>query len=312
MPRYAVTFGFVQHIIGATETYITGDVTGTIRRDNIQNLIDLRNGFLFSSVQWTGVRVTQIPDPPGVNNNKQKSAFMVPGIHEPWGDGKFITIPRVGGWAGNASHPNPDQARACIIQRFRYDTDRWARRFLAFASDDVLMNEPGGVDLNGDPLWTKEWQKFIAELVSGRWYIKARRRDAGYEEIPIVRWVQSQTAPANIGVVVNSLPAPGITENMRISIKGTRRRGTDRVSYNGQYTVRNVNEAFETGKFAYYLQGTESGDPDSVKKNGTIQRVGHNYYTIQAVAAHKVGVHKRGKPLGTPVGKRLKRISLDP
>lgn len=305
MPRYRVTLGFIKYTYGPTETYISKDLTLNTVTPAVQALITARNKMHFQDTLWAGVRIS-------TEGAKQRSVFYPPGDYEPFVTGQLLTVPPRGLIVPNIETTRADQAKSCLQIRLTYDVDRRCIRYLALPPDSVLMDEPESVNLDANGAYSTAFGEFRALLIGSAWAIKGRMRTALFAEIPIENWVQSATSPTDVGVVIPSLPAPGIKVRDFISIKGVRRKGLDRLSYNGRYIVSALNTTLLPDKTIVYLRGTEIGDPASVKLLGTIQRIGHDYFPILNMEGLRAGTHKRGKPLGSPRGKSQKRPTLDP
>jgi hypothetical protein len=308
MPNFRVTFAFQQYVFGATETYITNNVSDADIGSVIQPLITKRNDMLFNLTNWVGVRVAETTPAGGL----RRSRFFPPGDYTITGSGIELSVPARGARTPAAADNRPDQARSCAQLRITYDVNRTAMRYLAFVPDNVIEDEPVSINPNANPDWFSFYLSYRAELVSGRWNIRARVSETGNPKFPILNWVSSPTAPNLLGVKVAKIPGTGVGQNDKVSIKGTRRRGTDRVSYNGIFKVDRVDTTSDSTNNIYYLQTTEAGDPTSLKNMGTMQKVDFIFLPIQKAVLLRGGVHKRGKPLGTPHGRRSRRFPLDP
>lgn len=312
MAVYKVTFGFQQHTFGATESYYTGDVSESQLGPYIQKLINKRNAILFNTTKWVGVRVGMAPPAGTAQAAPRRSTFLPPSQYSLAGAGIDITIPPEGLIAPLDPSIRSDQARSCLQVQLGFDTDRKTIRYFSFVPDNILYDEPGSDRLGNYPAWQKDYNAFRTELTSGRWYIRARSRAAGFTEIPILNWSSSTVAPTNLGVHVAAAPAPGIVQGDFVVIKSVRRKGTDSLSYNGRYIIDAVNTTLVPDQVIYYLRGTETGDPASIKLLGKIQRIGWAYFPIQLFYPLRAGVHKRGLPFVAPRGRRKTRASLDP
>ena len=305
MARYKVTFGFVKYTMGPTENYVTPDWTSTQANDGIQNMMTARNAMLFTDWLWAGVRISDAV-------NKQRSVFYPPGSYHPFGPALTLNVPSNGTYAPGGTDNRSDQTRAVMQIRLTYDTDRRVIRYLSGVPDGILKDEPASLNFTDFPTWVTRYNTWTNILINAGWSIRARNRGTGFSEIPITNWTQAAGSPTNLGVVIPDAPPSGITAGQFVSIKGVRRKGTDTLSYNGRYVVDSINTTLIPGSLIVYLRGTESGEPASIKLLGTIQRIGYTYFPIQQVEAIRAGIHKRGKPLGTPLGRRKKRLSLDP
>lgn len=313
MPRYTVTIGMAQASIGGNEAYISPDLTDDNATAAVQELLRLRRQCLPAACIFTGVRISKAAVLTAPSDNKQKSAFNPPGSYHPFRRDHTLLIYSNGNLVDTEGTKTAgDQARACLQVRLTYDVDRRVIRYFNFVPDGVLQREPNSVNMNAVPAWKTNFDNFWKFLIDNHWAIKARNRGDGFGEFQIKGWVQAATAPFNVGVLVEQSPTPGLEVNDRVAIRGVRRRGTDKTSYNGVYTVRNFVLAYEGSKNAYFLLASETGDPASVKKNGFLRKVGYTYYDIGHYEAIRAGIHKRGKHLGTPSGRRLKRVLLDP
>ncbi len=305
MAVYKVTFGLVQYTFGATESYFTGDLTPSALGPVVQQLLDRRNDLLFDTTLWTGVRV-------GLADGSRRAAFYPPGNYSLANSGIELAVPARGTIAATAIARRSDQARSCMQMRIGFDTDRKSVRYLAFVPDSIILDEPASVDLAKDPAWGSTFVNFRNELISGRWFVRGRNRGAGFTELPIRGWTQSATAPNLTGIILDSAPAPGIVVGDFVVVKGSRRRGTDKMSYNGRYYIPSINTTLVPDSIVLWLGSSEAGDPASIKLPGKVQRVGMTYFPIQICTSLRGGVHKRGKPLGSPHGRRQKRVLLDP
>jgi len=303
MSRYRVTLGFLKHTMGPTETYITPDVQVGNATALIQRMIDLRSEILFDTVSYTGVRIS-------TEGVKARSVMYPPGGFYPFVKGQVLTVPERGKKSSSAVTARPDHTRTCLQVRLTYDTDRRCVRYFNFPPDAITLDEPGTIFMSGDLPYALGFDKFWNELIEKGWAINARNRGEGYASFAIKDWVQASSSPANLGVSVPLLPAPGIQLGDKVKISGVRRRGRDQTSYNGEYLVHSVNPTLVPDMVVYYLRGTESGDPETVRIPGTITKLGKAYFPIQSAEALRTGSHKRGKPLGSPSGRAVRRYTL--
>lgn len=304
MPRFRVTLGFLKHTMGPTETYISPVLSLPNATAAVQALITKRNAMLPNVVQWTGVRISQ----EGV---KRRSVFYPPGSYFPFVEGQSLVVPATGTATVSQVAYKPDQTRACLHMRLTYDTDKRVIRYFNFPPDGITVDEPNPIDFGANVAYGIFLDTFWNHLKTTSWAIKGRRSDAGYTPIDIVDWVQAAAAPQNLGIVLPNLPAPGLNRNDKVTISGVKRRGFEKSSYNGTYIIHSVNTTLVPDSIVYYLRGTEGGDPTSIKLMGKVQKLGYDYHAIQGFEAVRVGVHKRGKPLGSPSGRRVKRVSLN-
>lgn len=311
MPRAKVTLGMQQATIGPTESYVTPDGTLDTLQGIISDMINLRQDLLYENVNITGARVALV-------NPRRRSVFYPPGTHAPFAAAPPLIVPSQGELPVNINQGrHGDQARACLQIRLRFSGDRTVLRYFSLIPDRVTSAEPSPPIFSGPTAaWKTAFDTFCNFLISGAWAVRARDLPPGSDPqnpvalTAIKSWVRSSGAPMNVGLVVDALPAPGIAQGAFVQVSNVRRRGTDRLSYNGRYFVEEVNTTQLPGKIVFYLRGTEAIDPDSIKLPGTVYPIRYAFFAIQKIEPVRVGVHKRGKPLGSPVGRRVKRPSL--
>jgi len=305
MPRYKVTFGFVANVFGASESYITADISAGGLGARVQGLIDVRNALLTDQVEWTGVRI-------GLADGSRSSSFYPPGTYSEANAGIDLVVPTVGTRSDANPNNEADQARSTLQLRVVYDTGRSTTRYLAFVPDAVVHREPGSYVPSDSPGWATAFDTFVNELVSNEWALRARDRNASFGPKSIISWVQSATAPLNLGVEVLSASAPTVTKEDYVRISGVRRRGTDKTSYNGRYKVADINTTLIPDCVVIFLATTETGDPASVKIPGKITTERFTYEPMLNVFVVRGGIHKRGRPFATPRGRSSTRVKLDP
>lgn len=305
MPIYKITMGFRRGRFTATETFWTNASDLNAVGVNLQELVNARNELHFQTTQWVGIRITEAGVP-------RKGKLYPPGVYTALNAGIPLTIPAQGNLVDGDQPVGADQERACLQIRVEFDTNRHTTRYMAFVPDAVITTELKALTFGGFPGLKMLFDNYVAEVISSRWLIKCRDRRTGFAPANINNWTQSASDPKNLGIVLVSATAPPIVQGEFVQISNVRRRGTDKVSYNGRYYVDAINSTLQPGNMIYYLRGTEEGDPASVKLPGTVQRIGTDYQPIQRWLPFRAGIHKRGGSFGRAVGKHSKRISLDP
>lgn len=310
---YRVVFGFQKGKFSPSETYFTTPMEPDALGAHVQKLIDARTKILPSDCQWVGVRIGKAPPAEQqVNNVARRGRLYPPGTYSLQFSGILLKVPSDGSSSTAVVQGLPDQARACLQCKVVYDTDRAVTRYLSLVPDSVLTGQTQSYDIQGNPTWVEAFNAFQEELISGRWQIRARSRASGFQEVPIETWVKSESAPNLIGPVVTSATAPTYKPGEFVQIMSVRRKGTDKLSYNGRYFVESVNANTIPDKTIIFLRGSEMGNPDSIKLPGKVQRIGYTYYPIRFYIPLRAGVHKRGNSFGAVRGRRLTRVSLDP
>lgn len=306
MPRVKVTIGLQRSGIGSTETYISPDATSTTLPTRVQELLDKRNACLTKAVEWQGVRLSYY-------GFKRRSVFYPPGVRRPFDWASSITIPGIGAF-GSLTTPGdlPDQAKASLLVRLTFDIDRTTNRYFARVPDSVLLYEPGSYYAAGNAAWTTAFETFGNTLIERGWCIRAQKGDVLNPPFEIADWVSQEAEPSNMGFVLPAAPPFGAVQKDKVKIENVRRKGTDKLSYNGNYIVSAVNNTQLPSQVIYYLRGTSDGDPESIKLLGTARRIQYDLFPILKFEAIKATTHKRGKPLGLGRGRVLRRESLDP
>lgn len=302
--RYRVTFALQTGGIGASETYISPQVEVGSAAGIIDALIRSRNTMLFTITTWRSVRI-------GLYGERRRSTPYPPGTYRPFAAAATITVPGTGLVTTTPIAARPDQARSCLQVRVRFDSDRSTLRYLSFVPDGILYDEAKGVDFSQAPAgWSAAYANFQDRLINDGWGLKAQQKSGGFAPKTIANWVTSAAAPNLMGFVLPALPAPGIAVTEEVQVSGVKRKGTDRTSYNGKYVVQAINETTLPGSLIYYLRNTEAGDPASIRKMGTVNRIAYDVFGFQQLTSIRPGVHKRGKPQGVPSGRRQSRASL--
>lgn len=311
MPIYKVTVGFSNGVFSPTESYITPSRTGDAAASLIQGLLSRRASLLPPTIIFKGVRVTILPPDPNVPTARRKSKFMPPTLGEIPGTSASFVIPIRGDrtdTAGNAV----DQARSCLQVRTTFDDDRSSTLYMSLVPDSVIRGEPASYFPDGNPGWAKTFKVWRDWLVENGFQIRALSNTGAFVPKAIANWASASTPPSNIGFVLPNSPPSGITQGVFVKVQGVRRRGTDKLSYNGRYYVDSLNTTLVPSSTVYFLRGTEAGDVTSIKLPGTVKLVGYAYYPISYLLPVRGGVHKRGNSYASLRGRRLSRASLDP
>lgn len=308
MSQYKITLGIGQTVMGATESYYTADGDGPTTAARLNRLLAARNKLLFQTVYWTGVRLS-------LYGSKRRSTFLLPGQTPFPGTTTQINVPGQGSIFGDSVGTRPDQFRAILQWLAFYDTDRQAIRYLSNIPDKLSATEPLTVDLVDAASWFQDFQKFTALLVNDGWCIRAKNM-AG-DGLPVsVKGIQAQaTAPFLVGIRISAIGAPTIAIGDKIALAKFRAAKHVRAStLNGTWQVASVDTGSDPGFIIVYLLNSGGIDPSAQRFTdaSTLQKVSYGLFPIQKAYYNRVGIHKRGRPLGSPVGRRPTRASLDP
>lgn len=289
MARFKVTFSFVSYIYTPTESYISGDVTPLNFLGILQKLIDVRNELLPQSVGWLSVRV-------GLHNGTRRSKKLAPGARNPFpGVDAGIIVPAAGRFDDSRNNFNNNITKVSLLMARAFDGDRESRSYLSLVPDLVVRDDEDAYFPANCPEWDNKLKAYRDELRGQQWSVFARKTPPAAPNIPIQAWIQPEAAPGHMAVVVaGAVPAGLVVPYPPVIVRNSKRRGTDRTSYNGTYTVSSVNTTMTPGSTVIFLQGTEAGDPTSVKKNGTLQVKLWDYYPIENVEPIQGTTRKRG------------------
>lgn len=316
--RWKVTLGLRLNSIGASESYITPLGEDTVMTAKVFTLLmRARRDLLHSSVKIIGLRIAQIADELDRPIKRRSQFFRPAGTTYPFikpddaGNGGTSMQIYNQGFQQDDSY-KPDLAQTSLVYRIGYSGGRWVNRYLFGFPDEALFGEAPTVRLNAVNTLSQNWSAFRTALLSGGWSVYVRNVVSPFDIRPIQRWASSGGAPAFVGVVVAVVTADLYPVGSYVQISGTRRRGTDKMSYNGRYVVQSITPSATGSPGTVFLAATEAGDASSVKLPGTIQKIGKGFTPITGAETVMGGSHKRGKPLDTPRGNKQKRVLLDP
>lgn len=313
--RYKITFVFKRNNMTATESYITPNADDSTQTDRLRNLMLARLNLLYEGVRLDGIRVAQIADAADTPV-KRASKYHRPGLRYPFlipdangMNGVSLTIPGQGAQAGSSDwFPDVDGTDAVV--RLSYGGNRATNRYMAFWPDAGLDSNPPGASVT--TVMLPFWQAWVSRVRTDGWSIVARNQSGDFRIVPILKWVSSGATPALLGVQVTATGAPPFAPPLKVAIQNTRRRGTDKTSYNGQYVIDSVLSPGSPAPMTVFLASTEAGDATSIKKPGQVQLVGSAFIAIDFLEVVLGGSHKRGNSAGARRGNRRKRALLDP
>lgn len=306
MTVYKCTLGIGQTVMGATESYYSADTSADVAATRLNRLLAARNDMLWQSTYWTGVRISAY-------GFQRRSQFLLPGNSPFPASIARVIVPARGTWPGTSESLRPDQFRATLQYLSFFDTDRSSTRYLSNIADAVSAFEPDTVDPAGFPGWFDSMQKFFALLITDGWQIRARQRIDTFAPWPITGVTAQAVAPFRLGIVVTAAGAPPFAQGDKITLQKFRPpKGMRQRTVNGSWTIQSVDAVSQPGELVIYLRGSDGIAAEDVRFMDTsrIQRVGYSLYPIVKAYYNRIGIHKRGGPLGRPAGRRLSRPSL--
>jgi hypothetical protein len=313
MPRWKIDPVWNQHVMGVSESYITGVVSDSVLATTVANLIDRRNAMLYRDYHhWVGIRVSRMPTDLNVTQPARESRVYLPGVNELDTGGK-VTVPARGGAVDVTGFLSPpDQLRAVLQYRVKYDDTRSTIRYLSGIPDGVSLTEPGTFSFAGNLGWGNELSAFSAFIVANC-YVVALLNTGDYDTVPARKLSLAGASPSALVVSVDTASAKPIAVGNKIMLTGFRRKaGKPGPSLNGTFYVDAISTTVFTGLTSYTLRIDPITDPSDWKVFGTVRKKGYGYFSIQKVDPYRVGIHQRGRPSLAPRGRRLTRLTLDP
>lgn len=313
MPKWKLDPVFVQHVMGASESYITGEQTSAGLATLFQNLIDRRSALLFRDYhKMVGWRATRLADDPNEPQSGRESRPYLPGDNELDSGGK-INIPASGGATEATGFLTPpDQFRAVLQYRVKFGTASSSIRYLRGIPDGVSRTEPGTIKWEGNTGWRDEFTAFGALLVAS-FYVLALSKTGDYAPIKVKKLSLAGASPSPIVVSVLTSEAKPIGVGDFIKLAGFRRKkDKPGATLNGRYYVDGVSTTLFTNLTSYTLRMDPVGDPNDFKILGKARKEGWAYQKITKVDPYRIGIRQAGRPSLAPRGRRVTRLSLDP
>jgi len=220
-----------------------------------------------------------------------------------------ITLPgrgREDGIGTNLEGPS-DQVRAAIHCEVISGGRRVGLRYLAGIPDDISLTENPTLNKDFQKKWWNMFADYRDQIINQGWAIKALDKSANFPLIPVQTYRMRAAAPSVLGLVFDAaLPFTGVV-GQQIALQGVRmlRRGQE--SPNGTYYIDGTEVNQPLGQRTVWLRGTEGFDPEQFLTLGKFRHVSYTYIQPTWFEPIRVGVHKRGKPFGSPVGRRTTR-----
>lgn len=305
MPDYRFTMGFRLLGRSATETWYKTASNLVAAGLLGEALITARADMLYQETEFVGLRI-------GLVDVKRNAQLYIPGKYEFETSGLNMVVPKKGTLIKELGVTSSDQPNSCIQIVVRYDTDRSAKRYLAFVPDECVQGDPASVNLDVNQAFLTAYKAYQKLLVGGGWMIRVRDIAGANAEKKIQEWKITDAAPNPLAAFISKEAAPALEVGDKVSIKGVRRKGPDTTSYNGIWRVQAVVTPSGDTQRAIVLKGSDGLDANSIKVNGTLQKVTYKPVAITAWSWFRAGTHKRGGSFGASRGRRLTRRSVVP
>jgi len=303
MPVYRVTTFFGQANMGWSETWWTTQSTLNNALKVSSNLIGFRNDLLTQQHSILAVRVA-------TEGSKAQSQLLLPGNQTLGNGGETINVPANGDYPEGSSSLQYDQVRANLHCIYLLGGRRLSLRYMVGIPDVSSKTESATLDGINPAQWWLKWRQYHNYLMNAGWQIKCLERGSGNPERKIRRWVTRGTPPDVAGVQL----APGTTVAVEVGdevqIKGVKMSSDGIRTPNRKWVVEDLIAGTSENGPTIYLRGSEGIDPSTIRILGTFRPVKYEYLTFDDYRALRVGVHKRGKAFGSPVGRaKTKRFA---
>ncbi len=311
--------------LGWSETWLTTSLSTSQAAKVISTAMDMRMGMLPITDSVIGVRIVNIglgipPYPLRV------SKMCIPGVSSMPDDvTASVVVPGSGGFEPAPTRTVFAELRANLQIDLHYGSSGVKPRYLVGLPVGILQAEPASVFINANDKWMNRYNAW-ASFITDNMQILAQ--DPAAPTYPILGFaIGTQTLP--LGGILIKVPTAGSSpfiQGDRIAIQGVRGpkglRGSPTI--NGRWTVDSavVPEGSQIG--LVFL--TQSNPIVTVAPGGTVAPI----YTNRALPGSKCKkvlvvptplkriewqralIHKRGRPFGSPLGRRLIRATLDP
>ena len=298
-----VTTYFGQAQTGWSETWWYPGGLNTLFYSSLESMIRKRVDMLAANHQFLAVRITK-------EGGDRFTRLLLGGGPTQLDFGGFaLTLPSRGkedGTGGNLEGP-PDQVRSAIHLEVIRGAQRIGLRYLAGFPDTVSLTENPSLGIVPGAKWWDLFHQWRLEVIQKGWAIKALDKGVGFPLLPVLTYRIRSAAPSVLGVVVSSTGAWTNTVGQKVSLQGVRmtRKGLD--SPNGTWIIDGTEVDVPLAQRTIWLRGTEGFDPETFLTLGKVRAVSYTYATPTWLEPIRVGIHKRGKPFGSPVGRRPNR-----
>jgi hypothetical protein len=201
----------------------------------------------------------------------------------------------------------PDQVRAALQTEVVRDGQRIGLRYLAGIPDSITETEPKTFNDDFTKTWWKLFNNWRVELLTSGWAIQALNKGTNFPLIDVITYRLRAAAPSVLGVTISTSAAWTHTIGKKVALQGVKmtRRGLE--SPNKTWIIDGVESDVPNAQRTIWLRGTEAFDPDTFMTLGKIRAVEKSYVVPTHLEPLRVGIHKRGKPFGSPVGRRPTR-----
>lgn len=220
-----------------------------------------------------------------------------------------INLPSRGGENGIGSNleGRPDQVRSAMHVEVIRGGQRLGLRYLAGFPDDISLTEPTTLNRTFSKIWYSLFNTWRTRLIDDGWAIKLLDKGTAFPLLPVLTYRLRDAAPSVLGVVISSAQPWTHTVGQKIALQGVRMTRRGLKSPNKTWVIDSVEVNAPLAQRTIWLRGTEEFDPSTFAVLGKIRAVQYGYQNPTYLEPVGVGIHKRGKPFGSPVGRRTTR-----
>lgn len=297
MPTYRVTQYFNQANMGWSETWYkaAGNMTSLARE--LTAMLDYRNDLLTNRHNVLAVRVSE-------EGSNRKSRLFLPGDTKVDGTGVIVAMGSRGDYPEQGTVLQYDQVRACLQLELSIGSERLSMRYLAGIPDAVTKTEAATIDRLAEAKWWEFFDQYCRYMVSAGWSIKTQDKGVGNPERNVVRWVIQAAAPSQLGFSVPTGSALTVNVGDKVQVRGVRMHYDGVRAPNGTWYVDAISETAVPDHVTYYLRGATGFDASLIKVTGKVRKNLYTYVVPTTMREFRAGIHKRGRPFGSPRGRR--------
>ena len=268
---------------GWSETYYGASAIADLTqfRDNAEKLAKLRVKCILRGPQLHYARVSM--------DDVVGDSFLLD-VPTPYQDGSYNKD-----LSGSGTGEGSDLSYSTLL--LRMSSGSMYRKNLYMSGNPDAGQSLNVPQINYEAAWTKAYNQFKLELISGRWAIKSLAKTDDLAPLKSVTKFQLVLGQGN--VTSNS---HGFVGGDKVRIYQCKTDTVSNRSINGIWTISNVPDAN-----TFSLLGWGVTDTYSIINVGKVRKQVHTLATIDSVIQRKLTSHKRGIPFGVSRGRSRNR-----
>jgi hypothetical protein len=290
-----------QGAIGASETWYKQATDISSFGPDATKLMALRSLTLMPDTTIQGCRIA-------IDGAERYSRTLLPGIGVKVDvDGTTVTIPSGNPKAWKEQIGGSDQFRAALQLEMVHNGRRVGLRYHTSIPDAITLTEPETLDRANPAEWWTRLEGYLKLLKSSAWGVKVIDKDSTNPIRAIPSWTVQSSAPGNLGIVLPALSQLTVNIGDRVKISGVRMYADGLRSPNKTWIVDSILPSQSGGNQTIFLRGSHGFDPSNFITLGTARKVSYTFLVPQFIHPYRAGIRQRGKPFGSPVGRRTKK-----